>query len=470
VLDVDRPAEDPPTFSTRHAPALRTLLAPANRGEQFLLVAAFQVAGGLLTGWVVDRSVPPTPALVLLVAGPAFLLLPRPALVRAGGAGAVAVAYLVAGFPAWPVLAAPVLATLGAVLAGRLLPVVALALAGLVLYWTASVFGPKPVTADAVPEHLAWVGAALVFAAALRLHGEREEARAQVVAEYRRHRATAERLRIARNLHLSLSQQVSLMSTRARVARNLLVTSGWLRADEVATALDEISGAGVDVLAELRAVGGVLEEEGTRGVTRPTPGLTALPSLVRAHAEVGLTVRVEGSVTRLPRVVDQLAFLVVAEALGDIARNSTVAGATVNLDVARVAGTGHLVVTVSEDPGRGPLRTVPDTVGGAPGDGGTGRVLPTPVPRGDRLLAVRDGVEVLGGVLTMGAVTVARLGDHPDGAMDAGTPPPDGTGTRLREAPGGSAGTTDHTPGPAGPGPWRVRALLPLRLAGLPVG
>lgn len=410
---VQRPVEDPPTFPTRHAPWLRAVLAPSGtfaRAQQFVVVALVQVLAAVaLSALSHEVSAPSALGFTLLVVGPAFLLVGEPAVLRAVGTVLAAAAYLAAGNPAGPGLLAPVLGLLGAVMVGRLLPVVAVGLGGTLVFVLGSWIGPEPVTLAALPGHLAWVTVVLAFAAALRLHGEREEARARVVDEFARRRAAEERLRIARNLHESLTHEISLMSTRARMARHILSTAGWRRAEEIGAALEEISAGGVDVMAEVRAVSGVLEAEGASGASRPVPGLSGLPYLVTECEQVGMRVTVSGSPGRLYRAVDQAAYLVVEASLHELARASAAVSATVDLDLVEAAGTSRLVVVVGEEPARGRR--------------------PEAAPRedepGDELAVVADRVRALGGTV--------HVGHAEDGA-------------------------------------WRVRAWLPLRLDGVTAG
>ena len=383
---VHRPVEDPPTFATRHAASLRALLAPYGlfgRAEQFVVVAILQVVGSYaLSGLQPTRSAPDALGVVLLVAGAAFLLVGEPLLVRAVGTVVVAAGYLAAGYTAGPVLLAPALGLVSAVLVGPVLPLVAVTVGGVALLVLGSWIGPDPVSFGTVLTYLGWATAVLAFATAMRLHGEREEARARVLEEFRGRRAAEERLRIARNLHDALSQQISLMSTKARLARHVLTTTGWRRPDEVGQALEAISRSGVDLLAELRSVSGALDADGATAASHPAPGLSGLMNLIRANAESGLEVQVVGRVGRLYRVIDQTAYLVVKAALDDVSQNSSAVRALVRLEIIEIVGSPRLVVTVVDEV------THPDEE----------------TKRATGLAEIRDRVATLGGNLTAGPV------------------------------------------------------------------
>lgn len=141
--------------------------------------------------------------------------------------------------------------------------------------------------------------------------------------EAARRRAMEERLRIARELHDSLTHSISVIQVQAGVAVHLARKRG----EEVPPALLAIQEAGTDAGRELRATLGVLrsEEDGS--------GLCQLESLVERARAAGLpvTVKVTGAERPLPLEVDQAAYRIVQEALTNVSRHAGHACASVHL-------------------------------------------------------------------------------------------------------------------------------------------
>ncbi len=138
-----------------------------------------------------------------------------------------------------------------------------------------------------------------------QLHVREAEQRAEVAEltrdEAARRRAMEERLRIARELHDSLTHSISVIQVQAGVAVHLARKRG----EDVPPALLAIQEAGADAVWELRATLGVLrsEEDGDGS------GLSQLDSLVARARAVGLpvTVTVTGEQRPLPPEADQAA-------------------------------------------------------------------------------------------------------------------------------------------------------------------
>ena len=118
--------------------------------------------------------------------------------------------------------------------------------------------------------------------------------------EAARRRAMEERLRIARELHDSLTHSISVIQVQAGVAVHLARKRG----EDVPPALLAIQEAGADAGRELRATLGVLrsEEDGDGS------GLSQLDSLVARARAAGLpvTVTVTGAQRPLPAEADRL--------------------------------------------------------------------------------------------------------------------------------------------------------------------
>src|SRR5580658_1144584 len=137
-------------------------------------------------------------------------------------------------------------------------------------------------------------------------------------------RAMEERLRIARELHDSLTHSISVIQVQSGVAVHLARKRG----EDVPPALLAIQEAGADAVRELRATLGVLRSEDGDG-----SGLGQLDSLVARARAAGLpvTVSVTGERRPLPPEVDQAAYRIVQEALTNVSRHAGQACASVHL-------------------------------------------------------------------------------------------------------------------------------------------
>ncbi|MFJ8885206.1 sensor histidine kinase [Streptomyces sp. NPDC102402] len=181
-------------------------------------------------------------------------------------------------------------------------------------------------------------------------------------------RAGEERLRIARELHDSLTHSISIVKLQAGVAVHLARKRG-AEAEPALLAIQEASG---EAMRELRSTLEVLRTD----VVDPRTGLDRIDELAgRARAAgIVLAVAVEGEERPLPADVDGAAYRIVQEALTNVARHADRAGTSVRL----AYGDTALVVTVDDD---GPC---------TPGD----RVTP-----GTGLTGMRERVTALGGTL-----------------------------------------------------------------------
>ncbi|WP_433359266.1 sensor histidine kinase [Streptosporangium sp. CA-115845] len=106
--------------------------------------------------------------------------------------------------------------------------------------------------------------------------------------ETARRRANEERLRIARELHDSLTHQISVIKVQAEVA----VHVARKRGEQVPEALLVIQEAGREATRELRATLQALRDDDTT----PPRGLDHVPELVERARSIGLdaTLTVEG--------------------------------------------------------------------------------------------------------------------------------------------------------------------------------
>jgi len=208
-----------------------------------------------------------------------------------------------------------------------------------------------------------------------QLHVREAERRAEEAERTRdeaaQRRAMEERLRIARELHDSLTHSISVIQVQSGVAEHLARKRG----EEVPPALQAIQEAGADAARELRATLSVLRsaEDGDGS------GLCQLDSLVARARAAGLpvTVTVTGAERSLPPDVDRAAYRIVQEALTNVSRHAGPAHASVCLQYTRAA----LTVQVDDDGTGGGARSA------GPGLG---------------LIGMRERVSALGGRLHAG--------------------------------------------------------------------
>ncbi|MFD7917654.1 histidine kinase [Streptomyces sp. NPDC059740] len=209
-----------------------------------------------------------------------------------------------------------------------------------------------------------------------RLERERET-RARIAV-------TAERARIARELHDVVAHNVSVMVVQADGAAYVMDNSP----DQARKALETISGTGRQALGEMRRLLGVLRDDDRpeNGEYVPQPGMAQLTDLVEQVRATGLPVdfRVEGEPRPLPSGLELTAYRIVQEALTNTRKHGgPEAGATVRLTY----DADDLSLLV-EDDGRGTGREV--CVGGG-ADG-----------LGQGLIGMRERVGMVGGSLETG--------------------------------------------------------------------
>ena len=216
-----------------------------------------------------------------------------------------------------------------------------------------------------------------------QLHIREVEQRAEEAERTRdeaaRRMAMEERLRIARELHDSLTHSISVIQVQAGVAVHLARKRG----EDVPPALLAIQEAGSDAARELRATLGALrsEEDGDGS------GLSQLDSLVARARAAGLpvTVTVTGAERPLPPDVDQAAYRIVQEALTNVSRHAGAACASVRLHYTQET----LSVQVVDD-GKGPDVSTGTSTGIRSSGPGLG------------LVGMRERVSALGGRLQAG--------------------------------------------------------------------
>ncbi|HYJ69461.1 MAG TPA: sensor histidine kinase [Nocardioidaceae bacterium] len=194
-------------------------------------------------------------------------------------------------------------------------------------------------------------------------------------------RAGEERLRIARELHDSLTHSISIIKVQAGVAVHLARKRG----EPVPDALVAIQETSAEAVRELRATLDVLRDPTADASGN---GVDRLPDLLDRTRLAGLPVElsVTGQPRPLPVDVDQAAYRIVQEALTNVARHAGPASAEVTVEY-----DAHSLVIQVDDDGRAHLDE-------------------THVP-GVGLIGMRERVTALGGTLraeprTSGGFTV----------------------------------------------------------------
>ncbi|MEV6062605.1 histidine kinase [Nocardia asteroides] len=214
---------------------------------------------------------------------------------------------------------------------------------------------------------IAWLIAAGAAGAALRQAERRADEAERTREETARRRADEERLHIARELHDSLTHQISVIKVQSEAA----VHVARKRGEEIPAALLAIRDAGREASRELRAT-----LEALRDDDAPRPGLAQVGDLVERAREAGVdtTLTIAGERGDLPAAVDRTGYRIVQESLTNIARHARAATASVRIGY----GPDGLVVDVEDD------GTATPAAAQAPGVG---------------LLGMRERVTALGGSL-----------------------------------------------------------------------
>ncbi|MFD7688641.1 sensor histidine kinase [Streptomyces sp. NPDC059781] len=327
------------------------LSGPHPVGNRELLGSALLAAGGLALA--ARRR---APLVVLVVTGLCAVGH------QAAGFEALAVSYLVAVY--------------GAVRAGHrtVTPAVSVGLLA-VLHLTAPISHDGPAR-EAVAQarntlELAWLIAAFAAGEAVRQAERRADEAERTREETARRRADEERLRIARELHDSLTHQISVIKVQSEVA----VHVARRRGEQVPEALLAIQEAGREASRELRATLEALRDDDTT----PPHGLGHIPDLVKRFQGTGLEtmLTIEGDPHAVPAAVSRTAYRIVQESLTNVARHAAATTASVLIDYRPDA----LAIRVDDN----------------------GKATPNPAPTpGLGLLGMRERVTALGGRLHTG--------------------------------------------------------------------
>jgi signal transduction histidine kinase len=176
---------------------------------------------------------------------------------------------------------------------------------------------------------------------------------AGLAAQAERERAAGvreERVRIAREMHDVVAHTLTVMTVQAGVGRRL----AGRRPEEARSALGSIEVIGRMAQDELRAVLGLLRDEGAAAASlSPAPRLTDIKELADTVRSSGTPVRLrmEGTDRRLSPSLELTVYRVVQEALTNVVKHAP--GAQVTVELAVSAGKVRLEVGDDGGPGRG---------------------------------------------------------------------------------------------------------------------
>ncbi|MEU7039204.1 histidine kinase [Streptomyces sp. NPDC046237] len=285
--------------------------------------------------------------------------------------GLCAVGYQAAGFDVAAV--AFLFAVYAAMRAGHRIITVAVSVAVLASLPLAALVSGLHDTGEAFAQargalQIAWLIAAGAAGEALRQAEQRAEEAERTREETARRRADEERLHIARELHDSLTHQISVIKVQSEAA----VHVARKRGEPVPAALLAIREAGREASRELRATLEVLRDDDTT----PPHGLDHVTELVERAGKSGLkaTLTIEGQRHDVPTAVGRTVYRVVQEALTNIARHADAGTASVHIDYRP----DTLAIRIDDD----------------------GRASPDSAPEpGIGLLGMRERVTALGGRL-----------------------------------------------------------------------
>ncbi|WP_238007813.1 histidine kinase [Dactylosporangium sp. AC04546] len=171
----------------------------------------------------------------------------------------------------------------------------------------------------------AWVAIPFTLGVARRLV---TEAGAREREEQERRLIDAERLRLAQEVHDVVGHGLAAIQMQADIALHLQRT----KPDQAAVALEAISRASADALAELRTTLAAISPDSPDRA--PTPGLAGLDALVARVEAAGLTVDLSrrGEPSAVPSAIDVAAYRVLQESLTNVVKHSAHPKASVTVD------------------------------------------------------------------------------------------------------------------------------------------
>ena len=228
--------------------------------------------------------------------------------------------------------------------------------------------------------------AAWLLGDAFRGRLEREAALVERTRELEAERAenaqravTAERLRIARELHDVVAHHVSVMGVQAGAARHVLSR----QPEQAAVALGVIESSSRNAVDELRRLVGLLRDD-DHDTLEPQPGLGRIEELLDEARDTGIAVdyTVSGTQRRVPASVELSIYRIVQEALTNTRKHAHATTASIHLTYT----IGDLQISVTDN---GPAPRLAQT----PGDG-----------TGHGIIGMRERTAMHGGSLHAGRV------------------------------------------------------------------
>jgi len=244
---------------------------------------------------------------------------------------------------------------------------------------------PENTTAAEVFNGLGWdltLIAAWLLGAYLRTRRQLVAGLRQRAVDAAEAAASAERARVARELHDVLAHSLAVVVVQAEAAEEALA----LRPEVAAESMRSIQRTGREALVEVRRLVGVLREDDA--VREPVLGAAAVEALVERVNAAGLPVELEvrGSLYALPAGPDLAVYRIVQESLTNVLKHADATRAHVLID----RRPDQVSVDVVDD-GRGAAR-LPDH-GRVPGQA-----------LGNGLRGMQDRVTALGGTFESGSV------------------------------------------------------------------
>jgi signal transduction histidine kinase len=146
-----------------------------------------------------------------------------------------------------------------------------------------------------------------------------------------RQAVTAERLRIARELHDIVAHDIGIIAIQAGVGSRVMDT----QPEQTRNALLAIESTSRETLAGLRRMLGALRETDPVSAPRlPAPGLADLDQLVAKAKDAGVTVDVrrQGERGDVPTEIDLAAFRIIQESVTNVVRHSGTRDCSVSVD------------------------------------------------------------------------------------------------------------------------------------------
>lgn len=220
----------------------------------------------------------------------------------------------------------------------------------------------------------------------LRLLEERAEHLERERGAEARQAVTAERTRIAREMHDIVAHQVSLMTIQAGAARTVSASDPKAAADAMAA----VEKAGRNALTEMRHLLAVLRPAEQQTALAPQPGISDLPALIQEVRDAGPVINfvTTGVYSTLPARLQLAVYRIVQEALTNVIKH---AGDGVVVTGSVDVGVDAVVVQI-QDNGKGYAVT-------GQNDTDTSMAART---EGHGLVGMRERVELLDGGFTAG--------------------------------------------------------------------